>query len=156
MENVKTVGAAKAEGRPIAFRERPEITSTVKFEDKCENVKESQVAADVHKSAGDVAEGSTKATKVVDGDACFVVAHTPVKEGKGDEAARNVIKDFKTTRRRLNSHNPKTEVSSSTTYEDDVEDEEGTSTGDVSAASSLNVLRCIWTLALTTFVVGMW
>lgn len=156
MENVKTVGAAKAEGRPIAFRERPEITSTVKFEDKCENVKESQVAADVHKSAGDVAEGSTKATKVVDGDACFVVAHTPVKEGKGDEAARNVIKDFKTTRRRLNSHNPKTEVSSSTTYEDDVEDEEGTSTGDVSAASGLNVLRCIWTLALTTFVVGMW
>merc|ERR1712072_1573795 len=155
-ENVRTVGAAKAEGRPIAFREKPEITSTVKFEEKCENVKESQVAADVHKSAGDAAEGSTTATKVDDGDACFVVAHTPVKEGKGDDAAKNVMEGFKNMRRRLNAHtNAKAEVSSSTTFEDDVEDEEGTSSGDVSAASGLNVLISTWTLALTTFVVGM-
>ena len=103
MDSVKAVGTAKAEGKPIAFKEKPEITSTVRFNSKCSNIEESKVAADVHESAGDAAAaGSTEAKKFADGDECLVVSHTPVKAGKGDEAAANVMAGFSKTRRRLN------------------------------------------------------
>merc|ERR1719502_497616 len=125
MDRVKAVGTAKAEGKPVAFKEKPEITSTVRFSSKCSNIEESKVAADVHASAGDAAAaGSTVAKKFADGDACLVVSHTPVKAGKGDEAAANVMAGFSKTRRRLNSHNAGATVSSSTTYEDTSDSDE--------------------------------